>query len=158
MASSSKKKKAGPKFRSEIEEMIYGFGSDVWPPDAETVAIVDSLAQQYMQDITKSAMEVADLRGSRLDKDCFLYVVRKEEFKFNRIQQLLRANEELKQAKTLAECDNAFALATIPAPSSFSSSSSSFEGKNMSGSGESSADQKKRKLPTIGIESTNAKK
>ena len=143
----SKKKATGPKFRSEIEEMIYGFGSDAWPPDVDTVAIVDSLAQQYMQDITKSAMEVADLRGSRLDKDCFLYVVRKEEFKFNRIQQLLRANEELKQAKTLAECDNAFALATIPAPA--------LENKVTF---ESSADQKKRKHPKIGIETIGTKK
>lgn len=142
----SKKGKGIPKFRTEIEEMVYGFGIDSWPPDADTVALVDSLAQQYMQDITKSALEIAELRGSRLDRDCFLYVVRKEEFKFNRIQQLLRANEELKQAKTLAECDNAFNndLAIVPAPPS---------DKGIT-SGES-ADQKKRKRVKIGIENSN---
>jgi transcription initiation factor TFIID subunit 13 len=100
----SKSNKYSLKFESDVEEMLYGFG-DEWPPDKETVKIIDVFAQQYIEDITLRALEIAELRGDKLDKDCFLYVVRKEKQKFARIQQLLQANEELKQAKALAECD-----------------------------------------------------
>lgn len=93
-----------PKFETSIADMLYGFG-DQWPSNKETIKLVDILAQQYIHDITTRAVEVAELRGSVLDKDCFLYVVRQDKPKFARAQYLLKKNEEIKEAKTLNEVD-----------------------------------------------------
>lgn len=41
------------------------------------------------------AIEVSDYTG-RMEKECFLYAVRKDRRKFSRAYSLLRANEELK--------------------------------------------------------------
>ena len=38
--------------------------------------------------------------GGKLDKQCFMYVVRKDRQKFTRVQKLLKTNEELKEART----------------------------------------------------------
>ena len=41
----------------------------------------------------------------KLDKECFLYRVRKETAKFSRVNQLLSAHEELKQAQDMQLSD-----------------------------------------------------
>ncbi len=96
------------KFFSDIEEMMYGFGfvegGADWPPDKDAVELVDILAQQYIQDLTMKAVEIADLRG-KFDKDCFIFLIRKDRRKLKRVNELLRANEELKKARIISECD-----------------------------------------------------
>lgn len=87
----------------DIEDMLFGFG-DSWPPDEDTVALVESLVHQYIGNLCSRATNVANVR-KKLDKECFMYLVRKDRRKFIRIQKLLKANEELKKAKTMAECD-----------------------------------------------------
>lgn len=82
---------------SDIEEMMYGFG-DSWPPNAECVGLIESLVTRYIEDLAVRAKEISDLRG-KMDKECFLYVVRKDRSKFSRVCQLLKANEELKNAQ-----------------------------------------------------------
>ena len=95
------------KLTSSIEEMMFGFG-DEWPPNKDAVSAVESLAMNYIQDLCLEALEVA-ARNGKLDKECFLYLVRKEKMKFNRIDKLLRTNEELKEVQkvALAESDPA---------------------------------------------------
>lgn len=87
----------------DIEEMMYGFG-DKWPPQAESVDLIEELAVSYIQDLCRRAMEVADYTG-KLDKQCFMYAVRKDSRKFSRAYSLLKANEELKKVQntTIAE-------------------------------------------------------
>ena len=92
-------------FTSSIEEMMFGFG-DEWPPDPETVALVEAIASNYIKDLTLKAQEVASLTG-KLDKECFLYLVRKETAKFSRISQLLSTYEELKQAQSTVMSEDA---------------------------------------------------
>lgn len=82
--------------KREIEDMLYGFG-DESPSDVETVTLVEALAAQYIENLTAQALVVADMRG-KLDEDCFKFVVRKDNAKFGRIQKLLTAHEEIKQA------------------------------------------------------------
>jgi hypothetical protein len=86
-------------FTTNIEDMMFGFG-DEWPPDPATVALVESIATDYIRSLTLKAQEVANLTG-KLDKECFLYLVRKETAKFTRVNQLLSTHEELKQAQNL---------------------------------------------------------
>ena len=92
------------KFEKDLKDMLYGFG-DTYPSNPETLQLIDILTQQYIEEITNKALELSELRKKNLDKDCFLYIIRKESYKFNRISKLLEANIELKKAKTLAECD-----------------------------------------------------
>ena len=81
---------------------MYGFG-DEYPSNPETVRLIDMLAQQYIQDLTTKAMEIADIRGGNLDKDCFIYVIRKDKTKFARATYLLKANKDIKEATNQQE-------------------------------------------------------
>lgn len=83
----------------DIEEMMYGFG-DSWPPHPDSVKLMEEFINEYIEDITFRAMKVSELTGS-LDKDCFLYVVRKDRKKFNRVHKLLSAFDEIKKVQKL---------------------------------------------------------
>ena len=78
---------------------MYGFG-DSWPPNHGAVSVVESLVEDYIADLTARAEAVAQLRG-KLDKECFMFVVRKDRAKFNRVHRLLKANDEIKSARQL---------------------------------------------------------
>ena len=82
---------------NDIEEMMYGFG-DVWPPNPASVNLMEKLVTSYIEDLTERAIVVSELTG-KLDKECFMYVVRKDRKKFNRIHQLITTNEELKEVQ-----------------------------------------------------------
>ena len=92
-ARKARRRKAG-RFYSDIEEMMYGFG-DEWPPDANAVRLLESFAVSYVESIAARAVAIADLRG-KLDKECFMFLVRKDRKKFSRVHRLLKSNEELK--------------------------------------------------------------
>lgn len=89
------------KFRKELEEMMFGFG-DSWPPNKDTTTLMEILTKQYIEDLCQQARQMAELRG-KLDADCFLFLMRKDPRKHNRLLQLLQANEELKKAKSIPE-------------------------------------------------------
>lgn len=91
---------------SEIEEMMFGFG-DEWPPNSSSVQLIELLVTQYIEDLTARAMAVSKLRGSsKLETEAFMFVVRKDQKKFTRINNLLRANEELKKAKRMTDIED----------------------------------------------------
>lgn len=81
------------KLTKNVEEMMFGFG-DEWPCDREAVDLVDDLVQKYIQDLVFRAQQIA-LQTGKLDKECFLYLVRQDTMKFRRINNLLKANEEI---------------------------------------------------------------
>jgi transcription initiation factor TFIID subunit 13 len=83
--------------KDDIEEMMFGFG-DKWPPNPETVDLVEDLVINYIQEISFRSLQIAEIRG-KFDKECFLFVVRKDRPKFTRVCRLLKANEELKAAQ-----------------------------------------------------------
>ena len=82
------------KFYNDIEEMMFGFG-DEWPPDSNAVCLLESFVVSYIEDLAVRALEIAELRG-KLDKECFMFLVRKDRKKFSRVHKLLKSNEELK--------------------------------------------------------------
>jgi len=88
-------------FGPEIEDMLFGFG-DAWPADAAVVQAIEELVAGYIRDLTLRAMKVAECRPEgKLDKECFMFLVRKESHKFKRVHRLLQTNEELKHAKRI---------------------------------------------------------
>jgi len=76
---------------------MYGFG-DSWPPHPDSVALLEQLVVDYIEDLTTKAQNVAELTGS-LDRDCFMYLIRKDRRKFNRVHQLITTNEYIKRVK-----------------------------------------------------------
>jgi len=84
---------------ADIKEMMYGFG-DCWPPDPEVVSFIDVLVKNYIEDLGQRANQIGDMRG-RLDKDCFLFLVRKDRRKFQRVQRLLDSYQKLEDAKNI---------------------------------------------------------
>jgi transcription initiation factor TFIID subunit 13 len=84
-------------FTSDIEELMFGFG-DEWPPDSQAVKMMDSLVKDYIEELGERALSIAEMRG-RLDKECFLFLVRKDKAKFHRVRKLLELNEELKSVR-----------------------------------------------------------
>jgi hypothetical protein len=81
------------KLAKSVEEMMFGFG-DEWPCDSEAVELVDHLVRGYINDLVIRAQNIA-LHSGKLDKECFLYLVRQDTSKFKRINHLLQANEEI---------------------------------------------------------------
>ena len=77
--------------------MLYGFG-DAWPPHKDTVALIETLATQYIEGLVERSDSVAERRG-RLDKECFMYLVATDRPKFYRIHRLIKANEVLKKVR-----------------------------------------------------------
>jgi len=93
-----KRAKQGP-LGNDIADMMFGFG-DSWPPDRDAVDMVEGLVTNYVKDLAARALQVADLRpNGKLDKECFLYLVRKDRQKFQRVNRLLFANKEIKSAQ-----------------------------------------------------------
>jgi transcription initiation factor TFIID subunit 13 len=84
---------------NDIEEMMFGFG-DQWPPDENCVRLAESIVTNYIEDLTMRAAQIATMRG-KMDKECFMFVVRKDRRKFSRIHTLLKANEELKSVQKM---------------------------------------------------------
>jgi transcription initiation factor TFIID subunit 13 len=80
--------------------MMYGFG-DCWPPNSDSVELMEKLVANYVKGLCTRAVEVSELSGIKLDKECFMYVVKKDRKKFTRTVSLLQSNEELKKANKL---------------------------------------------------------
>ena len=76
---------------------MFGFG-DRWPPQEESVQLVESLVTQYIENLTRRASKIGELRGN-LDKECFLYLVSTDRRKFQRVCTLLDTNEEIKSVQ-----------------------------------------------------------
>jgi transcription initiation factor TFIID subunit 13 len=95
--SSRGKTAVSDRIHGDIEEMMFGFG-DEWPPNEEAVDFVSGLVTEYIQDLSERALQVAELRG-KLDKECFMFLVRKDRRKFSRVHKLLKANEDIKKVQ-----------------------------------------------------------
>jgi hypothetical protein len=82
---------------SSVEEMMYGFG-DVWPPNREAVQFAEAAVVQYIRDLARGALGVAELKG-KLDVGCFQFLVRKDPVKYRRVQDILKAMDEINKVK-----------------------------------------------------------
>ena len=102
MESGDSKKRS--ELSQDIEEMMYGFG-DMWPPDSEAVDLIDTIVRNYVDDLAQRAMNIAEISG-KLDKECFLYLVRKDGPKFNRVRKLLDTYEKIEEIQNAQVIDN----------------------------------------------------
>lgn len=102
-----RKKARGP-LTDDIADMMFGFG-DSWPPNVQSINLVNSLVTEYVTDLSARAMQVASLRpDGKLDRECFLYLVRKDRQKFQRVNRLLTVNKELKRVQKVEVDEQSF--------------------------------------------------
>lgn len=85
-------------FARDLRYMMYGFG-DVRDPNNETVALVEDLMVDFITNVAHQAMECAERRGGRFSNDDLLYVIRNDEKKLRRVEELMEMNEYLKEAR-----------------------------------------------------------
>jgi transcription initiation factor TFIID subunit 13 len=85
-------------FARDLRYMMYGFG-DVRDPNNETVALVEDLMVDFITNVAHQAMECAERRGGRFSNEDLLYVIRNDEKKLRRVEELMEMNEYLKEAR-----------------------------------------------------------
>uniref|UniRef100_A0AAV1TLQ9 Transcription initiation factor TFIID subunit 13 n=1 Tax=Peronospora matthiolae TaxID=2874970 RepID=A0AAV1TLQ9_9STRA len=79
-----------------IKHMLFGFGDENEPRD-ETAQLMEELVVEYVHAMTKKAMDLAAVKG-KLDTECFIFLIRKDPERYNRVAELLRANDEFRAA------------------------------------------------------------
>mmetsp|Transcript_30119 Transcript_30119/g.39663 ORF Transcript_30119/g.39663 Transcript_30119/m.39663 type:complete len:124 (-) Transcript_30119:349-720(-) len=85
------------KLKKDIEPMMYGFG-DSWEKCPDTVDLMENIVIEYIQSFLEDAGEISQLRG-RLDADCFVFSIRKDKRKCERIEELLQLDQEIKRIR-----------------------------------------------------------
>lgn len=83
-------------FYAAVKYMMYGFG-DTDDPLQETAELVEDMTIDYITNFAHRAMEVSARRG-RLQTEDLLYLIRNDEKKLQRVNELLDMNVQLKQA------------------------------------------------------------
>jgi transcription initiation factor TFIID subunit 13 len=78
--------------------MMYGFG-DVRDPNPESVNLMEDLMVDFVTNIAHQAMGCAERRGGRFSNEDLLYVIRNDEKKLRRVEELMDLNEQIKDAK-----------------------------------------------------------
>ncbi|DBA03514.1 TPA: hypothetical protein N0F65_011415 [Lagenidium giganteum] len=79
-----------------IKHMMFGFGDD-WEPLDESAELMEDLVVEYVHAMTKKAMDMSVIKG-KLDTECFIFLIRKDPERYERIKELLRANDEFRAA------------------------------------------------------------
>ena len=97
---SAKRKRLFPK---ELRAMLHGFGDDP-NPYKETVDLVEDLIVQFVQEMTLKAASVGVKGRVRLEDIVFL--IRKQQKKYDRVKDLLTMNEELRKARSAFKEDD----------------------------------------------------
>ena len=105
-----------------VKHMLFGFGDEAEPLD-ETAELMEDLVVENVHAMvrltfvsvavdtiatdltsilvffwrlqTKKAMELATIKG-KLDTECFIFLIRKHPERYDRIAELLRANDEFR--------------------------------------------------------------
>ncbi|KAG7393194.1 Transcription initiation factor TFIID subunit 13 [Phytophthora pseudosyringae] len=77
-----------------IKHMLFGFGDEAESLD-ETAELMEDLVVENVHAMTKKAMELATIKG-KLDTECFIFLIRKDPERYDRIAELLRANDEFR--------------------------------------------------------------
>lgn len=101
-----------------VKRMMFGFGDDAEPLD-DTAELMEDLVVEYVHSMvlqyagprlgrthpgltlvselyqTKKALDMAAIKG-KLDTECFIFLIRKDPERYERIAELLRANDEFR--------------------------------------------------------------
>lgn len=91
------RKVRGPLFARELKSMMYAFG-DVEDPLPETVAMMESILVDYLTQICHEAGRVSGQRA-KVKVDDFRFVLRNDSRKLGRVEELLRLQKVIADAR-----------------------------------------------------------
>ena len=83
-------------FTKELYPLIYAFG-DVPTPRPDTVALVEQLTIDYLTNFLEKTKKLSSNNKPRVEE--MMFVLRNDDKKLTRIEELLYMNEELKKAR-----------------------------------------------------------
>ena len=84
-------------FTNDIRALLFGFGEDSDEVYKETIDLIEELVSDF---VIKTAREAADIgRPGKISIDDLLYLIRNDSRKSSRAIQLVRMNEQIKEAK-----------------------------------------------------------
>lgn len=109
---SSSRRLALPRiFKTELRQMMSGFGDDQ-NPRADTIRLMEELVLDYITALVAKSTEVADAnRRERPDVTDIKFVIRKNKKKLARVRYLLEMKAEIKKATNV----NAEEIVNAPA-------------------------------------------
>mmetsp|Transcript_164 Transcript_164/g.345 ORF Transcript_164/g.345 Transcript_164/m.345 type:complete len:118 (+) Transcript_164:117-470(+) len=82
-----------------LPPMMYGYG-DVRVPDSRSVKLVESMVEEHLQDVLKSAVEKARWQGrSSVDDMHVLLTTKNDPKRFAKLDHLIKMNETIKDTK-----------------------------------------------------------
>jgi transcription initiation factor TFIID subunit 13 len=85
--------------------MLYGFGDDP-NPHPDSLQLVQDLTLSYLSTFLHDCLSVSQQAGSaKVRLEDIMYVLRKDEKKRARVEELLFMNEELKKARRAFEVE-----------------------------------------------------
>mmetsp|Transcript_2709 Transcript_2709/g.6082 ORF Transcript_2709/g.6082 Transcript_2709/m.6082 type:complete len:175 (-) Transcript_2709:206-730(-) len=97
------KRKRGMMGRENMRYMMYGFG-DGEEPSQETTDLVEDVLVDYITNFANRALEVSARRG-RMQTEDMLYLIRNDDKKLLRVNELLDMNVQLKDARKNFDLD-----------------------------------------------------
>lgn len=83
-------------FSKELRCMMYGFGDDL-NPYTESVTLLEDIVKKFILDISCKAMDVS--KDDRIEIGDLFFILRNDPRKYSRLNELLKMNNELKQAR-----------------------------------------------------------
>ncbi|KAK1349095.1 subunit 13 of transcription initiation factor IID [Hamiltosporidium tvaerminnensis] len=90
-------------FLKEIRLMMYGYG-DVSNPRQDTAEVLQDYVLDYLRNILIKTQNMAKIKG-KTKTDDLLYILKRDTRKYRRAKDLLKTNEELKNARKAFDCE-----------------------------------------------------
>lgn len=81
----------------DLRQMMYGFGDSI-NPRIDTIELLHDYLNAYLRNLLIKTQNMAKLKG-KTKTDDLLYILKKDRRKYLRVKNLLRTNEELKNAR-----------------------------------------------------------
>eukprot|EP00941_MAST-03F_sp_MAST-3F-sp1_P005985 g5985.t1 len=88
-----------PKIQRELPQMMYGYG-DSSEPLPESISLVGEIVENYIIKMTEKTERVARVQGrTQIDLNSFLFLLRRDVAKMERVRELIWLNSEIKKAR-----------------------------------------------------------
>eukprot|EP00743_Colponemidia_sp_Colp-15_P007269 GILK01007850.1.p1 GENE.GILK01007850.1~~GILK01007850.1.p1 ORF type:complete len:145 (+),score=35.17 GILK01007850.1:33-437(+) len=102
---STESKKRKRMFSREVKMMLYGFG-DVVNPLSETVDLAEDLVVEYMEEMTKKAIQRTHRQGnSRMKLQDLIDLIKEDKKKCERARNLVHMHDVVAKAKKAVDVD-----------------------------------------------------
>ncbi|KAK8819254.1 hypothetical protein WA538_001827, partial [Blastocystis sp. DL] len=94
----------GISFEDNLREMMFGFGDSI-EPHPQTVELMDQLVKDFMTNLSLRCFDIAKRTHRNMDSEMIQYAVKSKEDYFYRLNELLKAFDEISKKMRYAAND-----------------------------------------------------